>query len=389
MLRKEWLHRVYLQCAMLVIALCGCFAMLSNDGDDEVSNIILIYFGTAIALFPGFIIYYCQTRVTRRSPTPMTWLTILFAWMLIITMLFGLKSGLKHVIYSALRVFLSWGILCTTYDYAGRYGINRHICWTAVGVQVILLIQYFLIYSTANLFDEAHLITSYYPLFILPLVLIHPSKLIKYASIIIIIIAVFASFKRGGLIALVMGLLVYIFCSRHNQAKGIKSLLYITLAIALLSSIFIFIAMSEYGGVIERIMSISDDGGSGRIDVWATTWEMIAGSDLIRFGIGHGFNAVLLDSPIELSAHNDLLEAWYDFGIIGLLLYVASLISLFRYTKHLIRKKSPIAPSFAMMLTIMVILTLISHVLIYYFMALCSMTLGLLMGQQRYNEHHQ
>lgn len=386
MLRKEWLYRVYLLFTMLVLALCGCFAMQMNDGE-EVGHITLIYLCTFMALTPG-IFAYSKTRIVRHPPSPVRWLTVVLLWMVLITVLFGF-SDINQMVFSSMRSLIALGALFAAYEYAGRFGLNKQIYWMAVCVQAILLLEYVSIYLSANLFDAAHLITSYYPLFLLPLVLMHPSKIIRYLSIGVVIIAVFSSFKRGGFVALVLGLIVYVLCKRHVESKGIKAVLYVIVALSILAGIFVYIAMSEYGGVIERLMSIGDDGGSGRTEVWEVTWGMIQDSDIIRYIIGHGFNAVLNNSPLELSAHNDLLESWYDFGLIGVILYSISLISLLRYTRSLLRKKSPVTASMAMLVTMMSILTLISHVLIYYFMTLCCLTFGLLIGQQRFYEHHK
>ena len=386
MIQKEWLHRTYLLFAMLIIALCGCLAMQINDGE-AVNHVALYYLIAMLFLAPG-LFGYLKTRLFRRPPTPIAFLIVLLLWIAFITFLFGL-SNIRETVYNSLTALIALCALCTTYDYTGRYGLHKNILRAAIVVQIILLLQYISIYLAANLTDVAHLITSYYPLFLLPLVLMHSSKIVKYVSILVVIVAIFSSVKRGGLLALAIGLIVYVFVNRHIQDRGLKAFVYTLVALGLLSGVFAFIAMSDYGGVIERLMSIGDDGGSGRTDVWAVTWKMIIQSDFFHMLIGHGGDAVLTDSPLQLSAHNDFFEAWYDYGFIGFSLYFLSFVSLTTYTLRVIRKRSPIAPSMAMLIAIMGTLTLISHVLIYYFIVLCCMSIGLLIGHQRYNEHHK
>lgn len=385
MLKWELVHRVYLLFAMLVIAICGCVAMLLNDSDTTGGGIVFLL--TYVVLLPG-IIPYLKTRTEQRPPSVIIWLNVLLLWMLLISLLI-VRTNLYTLIFLCLNILITQAALCAAYGYSVRYGFSKSIIFGAVLMQLILSVQYGHIYQIANEASDAHLITAYYPMFLLPLVLTYPSKTIRYASILLVTIIIFSSVKRGGLIALGAGLFVYILCTSHIRQRGMKAILFTVFGLSLVGTIFYAIGSSEYGTVIERFTSIQSDEGSGRLDVWGTTWYMIQHSDGIAYLVGHGINAVLRDSPLYLSAHNDFLEAWYDYGVIGFILYIISLVSLSRYTLHLLRKKSPVAPSMAMLVTIMLILTMISHVLIYYFMTLCCLTIGLLAGADTYNEHHE
>jgi len=361
--------------------------MLENDGEREVAHSAFFFLLTSVLLLPSIIAYF-SCRLRHRPPTFIKLFTILFIWMAGIGVIMGI-SNLRATIVMFLRILIAFEALCMMYAYSYVYGEDKKIYWMAILMQAIFLFQYAQIYSIANLAGEAHLITSYYALFLLPLVLMHPSKIIRVVSILIVTFAVFASFKRGGLIALALGLIVYIICSNNIQSKGLKTFTYVLFALCTIGIVFYYLSMSDFGGVIERIASIGDDGGSGRTDVWSKTWEMILQSNFFRFLIGHGNNAVLLDSPLKLSAHNDLLEAWYDYGLLGCLLYISVLVSLIRYAIRQLKKRSAIAPSMMMMVTIMGTLTMISHVLIYFFLTLCCLTFGLLAGQERFYEQHK
>ena len=385
MLKQELLYRVYLIFAMFALALCGCFAMLLNDSEANGGGII--FYITYMVLFPG-LVSYLTLRLTHRPPAVIIWMNVLFIWMILISFIIN-QTNIFISIYLSLNTLIAQATLCVAYGYASRNGYSKSIILGALIMQLILSVQYGHIFQIANEGSEAHLITAYYPMFLLPLILTHPSKIIRYTSILLITIIIFSSVKRGGLVALSAGLFVYVLCAAHNRKKGMKAILYTLFALGILGIIFYAIGSSEYGTVIERLSSIRDDEGSGRLDVWGTTWYMIQNSDRLSYILGHGINAVLRDSPLFLSAHNDFLEAWYDYGLIGFILYILTLLSLSLYTLRLLLKKSPIAPSMAMLVTIMVTLTMISHVLIYYFMTLCCLTIGLLTGADTYNEHNK
>lgn len=71
-------------------------------------------------------------------------------------------------------------------------------------------------------------------------------------------------------------------------------------------------------------------------------------------------------SRYVLSAHNDYLEAWYDFGIIGMGLYVLAMLSLFKDIIVCIKVKKQYAPAMAALGAIILVLSMISHIAIYY-----------------------
>ncbi|MEV6742077.1 O-antigen ligase family protein [Streptomyces sp. NPDC051104] len=69
-------------------------------------------------------------------------------------------------------------------------------------------------------------------------------------------------------------------------------------------------------------------GTSGRATMWRVTWESIKKSPWTGHGIGsaeHLMSRLAMDHP-----HNDYLRLWHDFGIIGLGLWVASILVLGR-----------------------------------------------------------
>lgn len=387
MIRRELIHRIYLIFAMLAIAVCGCFAMQLSDGEDLGSVRIAVHYSlTFLVLLPGFLIYL-RIRIQHNVATPIKWMTCFLIWMALVSVIFFV--GLNQAIYQSLTSILPLTAMCGMYAYSSQYGLHKTIIWSAVFMMLILTIQYFRIYTIANAVGEAHLMTSYYPMFLLPLVLMHNSKIVRYLSIILITFVIFSSVKRGGLVALTISLIVYILSQRHIQSKGIKSILYAVLALSVLSSIFMYLASTEYGGVIERMTSIQDDGGSGRTNVWATTWSMIQNTKGLKYLIGHGFSTVLRDSPLYLSAHNDFMEAWYDFGIIGCLLYIFSLISSARYSTQHLKNKSQTAKCLLMLLSLTFVNSSISITILYFLMTLVCLTIGFLIGVDYYNEHNE
>lgn len=387
MISKERLHRIYTILSMLAITLCGCYVMVNENGDKSVPiNIVAYYLLTFAFLFVGSL-PFLRDYISRKTSPTLKWLSLFLLWTTAISFLY--VPNIKQAFYPCLTFLIPMFAAYNMYSYTSRYGISKPILWTAVLMQLLMTLQYFQIYIVANVSVEAHLMVSYYPMFLLPLVLMHPSKTVRYASIIMITFVIFSSVKRGGLVGLAIGLVVYILSYRWIQSKGIKSILYGLLALSAIGGLFMYIASTEYGAVMERMTSIADDGGSGRTSVWLTTIGMIQATKGLPFLIGHGFSTVVRDSILELSAHNDFLEAWYDFGLVGMVLYIAALVSLVRYSLRQMKAKVQTAPCMLMMLSLMLINSMISIVILYFLMTLCCMTLGLLIGENTYQANKQ
>lgn len=248
------------------------------------------------------------------------------------------------------------------------------------GIIVAMLITAFFYYKNwtfANEVDEAHLGTSYYVLFLLPTLLLTPHKWLRYVGLIITGLVLFSSFKRGGVIAFVLAVVAYLFVKEVLVERKFKRLMVFLIAIIALFIILIFVDNAMGNIVSERILNIQEDGGSGRDQVWSTTWNMIKTSNSEHLIYGHGHNGVLKNSPLELSAHNDFLEIMYNYGIVGFIPYLILHIQLMKQVFASIRVRNEYAAIIAFTYTIFFIMSMISIVILYPLMALVAVVWGI------------
>lgn len=89
------------------------------------------------------------------------------------------------------------------------------------------------------------------------------------------------------------------------------------------------------------------------------------------------------NSRYVLSAHNDYLEAWFDFGLIGMLLYIISLCLLFKDIFECLKTKKEYAPAMSVLGALIIVLTMISHIAIYYWFNVIVLCIAYFEG--RYN----
>ena len=123
---------------------------------------------------------------------------------------------------------------------------------------------------------------------------------------------------------------------------------------------------SEY--VFSRFSSISEDKGSGRDIVWRNVLDTYSKSPVLEKIIGHGhYSAIIVNRGhnIDLSAHNDFLEVLFDYGIIGLILYLLLHIYLIKRLFFLKRNKSELFLPYLASYITMFIMSMVSHLILY------------------------
>ncbi len=241
-----------------------------------------------------------------------------------------------------------------------------------------LVLFLFILYNYYQNYTIVHLVgsrtsannASFFVLYLLPFVLCIQNNKLRFFFEALIIVAVTVSFKRGGVITLILGLLSFYYfknIATNDSSKKLKYILIIIIVILIGLIIFTNINNDILSHLFDRFANIRSDGGSGRQESFTSTIQMIQDSGVISLLIGHGWNMVEYNSPMGISAHNDFLECLYDFGILGLLLYIKLYYSI--YKKCLVYQANK-SVFFAPLATSGVILfsgSLFSHIIIYPF----------------------
>ncbi|MCI7430206.1 MAG: O-antigen ligase family protein [Bacteroidales bacterium] len=380
MLRKIVIEKLYLFLIILAIGLWSALNMLQMEQDglagSDDSLLLKLLLGVIFVLVSGYLL-------VNYKYVHMGWmgrvLCVLSVYMAIARMaVLPPTVGALSYIYQPMRDVVVVLFFLFTSTLAAKSDELRDFfaTWIIVGM---LIIAYFFLqnWRFMNAIDEAHMGTAYWILFLMPILLHTPHKWLRYAGLILVGAILFASFKRGGILAFGCGLLAYLFVKEILIGRKFTKLIFFVIAIMALVLVFIVVDNALDNLFTERFMNIKDDGGSGRDQVWATTWRMIQQSDLEHLLFGHGHNSVLTNSPLRLSAHNDFLECIYDFGLFGSLFYFMLHISLIRQIFRNIRLRNPEAAIMAFTYSFFLILSLMSHVLIYPWLAFMGLSWGM------------
>ncbi|MDY4512120.1 MAG: O-antigen ligase family protein [Paludibacteraceae bacterium] len=380
MLRKIVVEKLYLFLIILAIGLWSALNMLQMEQDglagSDDSLLLKLLLGVIFVLVSGYLL-------VNYKYVHMGWmgrvLCVLSVYMAIARMaVLPPTVGALSYIYQPMRdvVVVLFFLFTSTLAAKSDELKDFFATWIIVGM---LIIAYFFLqnWRFMNAIDEAHMGTAYWILFLMPILLHTPHKWLRYAGLILVGAILFASFKRGGILAFGCGLLAYLFVKEILIGRKFTKLIFFVIAIMALAIVFIVVDNALDNLFTERFMNIKDDGGSGRDQVWATTWRMIQQSEFEHLLFGHGHNSVLTNSPLRLSAHNDFLECIYDFGLFGSLFYFMLHISLIRQIFRNIRLRNPEAAIMAFTYSFFLILSLMSHVLIYPWLAFMGLSWGM------------
>ena len=115
----------------------------------------------------------------------------------------------------------------------------------------------------------------------------------------------------------------------------------------------------------ERINSIAEDQGSGRIDIYLNTINLINEFSIFQLLFGTGafsFNQISWNS----SAHNGFLQILFEFGLIGEILFIVLFVNLFKRLRYLRRNNSFLYQSYFSAIIVFFIMTMVSDVFATY-----------------------
>ncbi len=195
---------------------------------------------------------------------------------------------------------------------------------------------------------------------VFPFLLLFRSKPIFYSLLLVTVIAVIFSNKRSALLILVFALLPTLWASLANiRSKTKRTFLILSLAIAF-GAVFYYVS-TEYleGRIFSRFENISEDQGSGRMEIWAYVLNNLFNSTSVEWLMGHGHQAVSELGDASAS-HNDFLEVVYDYGLIVFVVYLFIHIYIIKRTIYLYKTKNSLFGSYYFAFVVFFVMSWIS-----------------------------
>ena len=320
-----------------------------------------------LLLIEGICVFYSLRYIKQIFSNKINAVILLWAiYAVLVTLLTSedLFLDIRSVLWWPSVYFVFYSI--ARYDYSEKV-INILIKYIIPLLYILTVIIYFSfrrfsLETNVGAFEADN--SVFFVLALLPFVFLL-SKRYKYIFLILAIAAAFYSFKRSAALytAIIIVISLYFDFWYHKKISLFKTVIITIILVIGLVYGLTYLNNSTDGFLLSRFENISDDGGSGRIDIWKDTLNKFKASGIELQIAGHGFNAVIKASPF--SAHNDFLEMLYDFGIIGLSLYILFIILMVFCILKYKNLDDRYYQAGIVMLTIFFIMSMVSHLWLY------------------------
>ncbi len=312
---------------------------------------------------------------------------ILLIWIYIISLFYSSNYNFSRANY--FLIILPLFLLFFTSSYVIFIKNDNLIVWTMTLVALSLSVLFFV--NMTDMIAEKRTSGSYYIIFFLPFFLCHNKIVVRNICIIITFIVSILSLKLGGTLCVFLGMVVYVLIKQmglNTKRYGFKSV-FIVIALILL---FVYFALYLNDNMLEGMLldhldESSSTGGSGRLILYGKYVDMIWNSSFSYILFGRGWEGSINSSNFGMTCHNDFLESFVDFGLVGFIMYIAFHIALFSKCRMMIKQKSQYAPAMGASVAMFFINSMVSHILICpWFLMIFALFWGFVIFRQR-KEH--
>jgi O-antigen ligase len=130
-----------------------------------------------------------------------------------------------------------------------------------------------------------------------------------------------------------------------------------------------------------RLERITEDGGSGRDELFINAFQQIKNFDIENLILGHGFLSFHYYNSYIISSHNDLSEITYSYGIVGLLLLILFYFLVARRFYFLCKNKDSLFLPYAEAFVILLVLGFLASMFFFqYYSVLLFSFFGVMEG---------
>lgn len=194
----------------------------------------------------------------------------------------------------------------------------------------------------------------------LPILFIIPNRILRFAVMVISALLCMISLKRSAMLCAILIPSILLWFELKN---GIKSkIAVIGLLIIAAVAVFNLTDINELYDIsnkqLERFEQISQDGGSGRSNIIENFFEK--DFEDVMLLMGQGFMGYHNKYPNLVASHNDIIEIYYSYGIIGLLIFIAFAVVFIKTGIKAIKLKSQLSLSYAVAIVLFVLYTCLS-----------------------------
>lgn len=236
----------------------------------------------------------------------------------------GLVKTMMAVVWWAIIFILFYSVF--VFDVKNKYFNKLIKFYPYFFITVYTLTVYQMVFNKGNiafgLIDAEAINSVYWVLLLVPFSFLLKGKLLKYIILISTFVLILISSKRGASIAISLVILMSVYYDSFQKKHFFRNLILGTLLIFSIISIQNWTLSKVDVNVINRFegMEIQEE---SRIYLYVDTWENFKSKNVLQKLLGSGHRSTAIDrGMLTKTAHNDYLEVLYDYGILGLLLYL-------------------------------------------------------------------
>lgn len=318
---KGWIKKYNWKFILLYFfPLCWIYKVtLSNYFNiyDRIGALLLQTRGLSVVLFSA-VGWMLMSRSSVSSSVKIA--LGLSSYMLLHALLIG-----ENINVGVLAIFYFWSI---TFYITERNTLNSDdigilaiIASVICNLMALDLITYYPLIPLLDLEPEQHVAASnsvYYVMSSAAFIFLVPNNIIKLLFLILPCVAILIVGKSTALLAMALSICLYFYKQITDPRNRWKSIL-----VAIVIICVVLFTDNELFDIGETIGGFTDDvdsGGNGRIEIWTAVLREFSFSDFGSKLFGHGLNAI--NDLVGLSGHNDFIEMLFDYGVLGLSLYL-------------------------------------------------------------------
>lgn len=313
-------------------------------------------------------------RPTRITVCVLSWIPWVF-----LNVVVSVSGGVSEWLFSGAMPVLLWPLsYLFFYVRARRYpGSLEQLQRYFLGFSVACVVLFFAVFREVNAGRAGNLQqlnAVFFPLLTLPWIALVRKPTVRVLGFALIGIAVLFSLKRTAIIAASLAGVTFVVVGALTAARKsrLRTFLSVVVGVLVVASAYLYVDDSLGVAVTDRMLAAREDGGSGRLTIYQAVLDQFAAADVGRLLFGHGHYSTF--EIFGVTAHNDFLEVAFDYGIVGLALYLWLHASLLRKLRGLVRARSSYAAAFGAAYAVFATMSMTSHLIIYptYFVFLAA-----------------
>lgn len=200
--------------------------------------------------------------------------------------------------------------------------------------------------------------TCYYTCCMLPFYLLAKNNVVKFLGIAICLIPSILVAKRGPFIGIAAAVVAYYVLSMKESANKVRTIISAVVVLILIN----YALNNSDTDLLERLATMEEDQGSGRLDIFSAVFSAISNNSFFEHLFGHGVYKQYATQE-DLSAHNDFIEMYWNYGLLGFVVYLSIIIKLFKFDKLYSRYKIESRPVYFASILQFVLMSLFTNMI--------------------------